>query len=173
VLDSSMHVGDAAVRVAGMFLEKIENGDFKLGASVTLADFANLAKVIEKVGVSVERAMRVARLHAGEPDAVLGIQVGALLTPCSLDELAEIQRTGALPARILGLQSAGVGRQGAIDVEEVVREPEVVDVVPPIPVSAGSPLARPRAGPMTLAELLAKEEPVHVLDDGDDDPAST
>lgn len=122
---------DAAVRSMRMtqgyaerVLEKIDNGDLLIPEKITPRLVGSLVRSMESAANIVEKAMRIERMRAGEPEAVLGIQIGMMLERCNEEELEYVMRTGAIPARIIGQREAATQavKEEAIDAEYTEQE---------------------------------------------------
>jgi len=82
-------------------MDGIENGEINLlPKDANLKTLTSLTVAAEKLTSAMERVIKIDKGRAGEPDNVLGIQIGVLLDGCSDDELDHIMKGGALPNRL-------------------------------------------------------------------------
>lgn len=117
-LEAAMQAVLAAKLYGREILKLVEGGQMDLPAKVDARAITSLARAVNVSTGALERAVRVERLRSGRPAEVVGVQIGLLLETATDDELGEIQRTGRIPPRILGLSRAvePIDRD-AIDVE--------------------------------------------------------
>jgi hypothetical protein len=136
---------DAAIRsmrmsqgYAARILEKIEEGDALIPEKITPRIVLALVNAMNTAAGTVEKAMKIERMRQGEPEKILGIQIGMLIERCSLEELEATAATGDVPARVLGqrevvktLVSEVADEDGASEVPiEVLAAPEDDDTGP-------------------------------------------
>ena len=118
VLDASM----AANRILRAYIDKAlllaESGEIALPEKLTLGTLETLQKSLVANTLAMERAVKLTRLTKGEPTELLGVQVGALVATCSLEELEEAERSGSIPRRLLTRFASG----------DKVLESKVIDV---------------------------------------------
>ena len=124
---------DAAVRSMRMsqtyaerILEKIDEGEMIIPEKVTPRLVQSLIRSMESASNIVEKAMKIERMRAGEPEKTLGIQIGIMLEKCTLEELSEVASTGHMPARVLGHREA-VKEAVAPPIDAEFEESDTVD----------------------------------------------
>lgn len=98
-------------------LDNIENGSIELPKVLDAKTIALLARAADTSASAVERAMTIERKRLGQPESVLGIQVGALLNDVSDEELAWIIKHQQMPPRL-------AAASGATVLEAHAEEPE-------------------------------------------------
>jgi hypothetical protein len=99
-------------------LDLVETGKLELPETATPALINLLARTADIAASTVEKAVKISRLQAGEPEHVIGVNIGAALSSATPDELAYVLRTGLLPPRVMGLVGGlPENREGAIDVQ--------------------------------------------------------
>ena len=110
-------------------LEQIDRGDIPIPEDVTPKLLFQLTKSMDTAAAIVQKAIDIERTRIGEPDQVLGIQIGVLLEACSEDELSRVMLTGEIPRRLLDQRPGrGPGEDFSsedgrvIDVEPVSEE---------------------------------------------------
>ena len=82
-------------------MEGIEDGTINLLPSdVNLKHLTGLTMAVERLTAAMERTIKIEKGRVGEPDKVLGIQIGLLLDGCSDEELEKIMECGQLPTRL-------------------------------------------------------------------------
>jgi len=119
------------------FMEKLEAGEIPIPEEMTPKVLYQLTKSMDAAAAVVQKAMDVERKRMGEPEQVLGIQIGLLLDHCEDGELELIMQTGEVPRRLLD-QRAGASAAPAegftadggqiIDIEEDVLH---ANIAPP------------------------------------------
>jgi hypothetical protein len=87
-------------------MEKLEAGQVPIPEEMTPKILYQLTKSMDAAAAVVQKAMDVERKRMGEPEQVLGIQIGLLLDHCEDGELELIMQTGEVPRRLLD-QRAG------------------------------------------------------------------
>jgi hypothetical protein len=119
-------------------MEKLEAGEVPIPDEMTPKILYQLTKSMDTAAAVVQKAMDVERKRLGEPEQVLGIQIGLLLDHCEDGELELVMRTGEVPRRLLdqraGASAApheGFTADGGqiIDIEEEVLH--ATDIAPP------------------------------------------
>ncbi len=124
-MDSALRAVRMSQGYAAAILEKIEQGETLIPEKVTPKLVQSLIRSMESAANIVEKAMKIERLRAGEPEAVLGIQIGILLERCTDAELEVVEKTGEIPRRILGHKEAiKVSTEDVIDAEFEKTEEE-------------------------------------------------
>jgi len=100
---------DAAVKANQVFhvfvekvLEKANAGLVDLPDTLKMSTLIQLQQALVANTQAIERAVKTSRLVRGETTDHLSVQVAVLLQGCSLEELEEAERTGAIPSRVLG-----------------------------------------------------------------------
>ena len=149
VLKGAVHAAEVSVRLAEHVLKLLKEDKLDV-ETVTPAVVVALTRAVEVSGVAVERALRIERLRTGEPEVVVGVQIGLLLNNCTPDELIAVRDTGRLPARILGL--------AAPIAAEDVRRPVIDAVASPGDKDAGQAADALKDEPV-FGSAEASEEP--------------
>jgi protoporphyrinogen oxidase len=111
-LHNCMNIGAAMSILTEKLLDAIANGDVKLPRELSPKYLGSLANSIDKLTSAMERAVKMEKGRAGEPQNIIGVQIGVLLDGCSDDEIDEVIKTGTLPERI-----RMTGKTNVIDVD--------------------------------------------------------
>lgn len=82
------------------------NAEFALPAKITLEHLTKLAQAADKLASSLDRAVRLSRLTAGEPESNIAMEVSLLVNRLTTEELRIYVDTGHLPPRLRGRASA-------------------------------------------------------------------
>lgn len=123
-------------KVLAKIMEKIEDDTIPIPEEMTPKILYQLTKSMDTAAAVVQKALDVERKRMGEPEQVLGIQIGLLLDHCEDSELLVVMQTGDIPKRLLdqrtgskapGEQFTSDGGQ-VIDADADSLEQEVVDV---------------------------------------------
>lgn len=85
----------------------IEQGKMELPKAFDPKMLGSLTGSLDRLTAATERAIKIERGRAGEPDNNLGIQIGVLINTCTPEELSEIQVTGTLPKRLRSVAGGG------------------------------------------------------------------
>jgi hypothetical protein len=102
VMDAAMKSMKMSLDYAQRVMDQMQETGVILPSVVTPKTINALVKSMESAANIVEKAMKIERMRLGEPDKTLGIQIGIMLDRCTDEELESVERTGDLPARILG-----------------------------------------------------------------------
>lgn len=146
-LGGAAKTAQAVLHLATRVVELIEQGKLEISEDqVTPKLLLDLCTAIDRSSVAVERAMRIERIHAGEPEAVLGMRIGLLLDQCSTEELNGIRREGRLPLRLLGLAEERPAERPVI----IEAESHPVDPEPIAPVVKKPPMV------MSLEDVVSE-----------------
>lgn len=86
-------------------LENIEKGIIELPSKIDSRVLLSLANSNERLTAAMERAIKIEKGKAGDPEDNIGVKIGVLFNNCSVDELTEFVDRGVLPARIRQLPS--------------------------------------------------------------------
>jgi hypothetical protein len=86
--------------LAENMLDAIEGGKLEMPETVTPRTVMMLASALDKLTTATERAVKLEKGRAGEPDKVIGVQVAVLLDACTPEELEVVATTGRLPTRL-------------------------------------------------------------------------
>jgi hypothetical protein len=99
--------------------ELMEGGKLELPDVATPQLIALLARTADIAASTVHKAIQIERLKSGEPEAIVGVQIGTALSTATPEELQEVIKTGLLPGRLMGLVDTGERDkdEGVIDVE--------------------------------------------------------
>lgn len=99
--------------VYGNYLEKImevianPDGGFALPEQVGPELIAKLAVTADKLSGALDRAVRLSRLTAGEPEQNLSLQVAMLIGTLNTQELHQFDKTGQIPPKLRGRLNPG------------------------------------------------------------------
>jgi len=99
-LKHCMTLGAIYGHIAERTLDMIENGQLEMPKTLTPKTVASLAGSLDKLTSATERAVAMEKGRAGEPEKILGVQIGILLDACTPDELDIVAETGHLPQRL-------------------------------------------------------------------------
>jgi hypothetical protein len=106
-LDASLDLGAAVGLTAERLLEAVMDNKLKFEKSVTMKDILTLTTALDKLTAAMERALKIGKGRAGDPEKILGVRIGVMLDGCTDEELDQLLETGVLPAR-LRMIDAGV-----------------------------------------------------------------
>jgi hypothetical protein len=154
-------------KVADELMKRLNNSETMLPEEMTTLNLAQLIKAMDNSASIAKKAMEIERLRAGEPEAVLGIQIGMMLERCNDDELEGVIETGTLPARILDLRRQSMDMLSEQDkVEDSILSANDADGAPIAPETLATPkiVLKPKATP---TPHYAKDD-FQDLDDEDD-----
>ena len=79
----------------------IEDGSIELPSVLDTKTIVALARAADTSASAVERAMTIERKRLGQPEQVLGIQIGALLSDVTDEELEWITKNQQMPPRLV------------------------------------------------------------------------
>lgn len=109
-LDSSIRSARIMQRLSEKLLTRIElDQDEILGEELNPKLVLQVLKGMEAVNNTIEKAIRIQRMHLGSPESALGVEIGMLLDTLQTDELEVVAETGEIPMRVLD-QRKMVGR---------------------------------------------------------------
>jgi hypothetical protein len=148
VMSSSLNVLKKLERYA----DKIIDAAILEGApeEVTPKHVQQVISAIERTTAITERAMRIERMRAGEPEQVLGLMLGQLLDRCNQGDLVYVVQTGHMPSHLVDQRRtvmAQIGAGGETDAEAAALE---AGQKPVIDVPAEAVPGRASALPPTL-----------------------
>jgi hypothetical protein len=98
-MDLCLDIGAVMSRTIETLMEGIEAGNIDLPDKVDLKTLSTLATSADRLTAAIERAIKIEKGRAGEPDTVLGVQIGLLLDMKSDDELDTIIQNGVLDVK--------------------------------------------------------------------------
>lgn len=101
VMASAMKSSRVIGKMMSELHEKIDNKESLLPEEVTPKVINQVMSAQAKLAETIERAMKIANMRAGEPEKQLGVQIGILLERCNDDELEVVIQCGELPGRVL------------------------------------------------------------------------
>lgn len=107
-MESAMTTMKANLAMATELLAKLERNEIGLKGDITPRILLQLTKSMDAATQIVHRAMDIERKRLGEPEQVLGIQIGMMLETLTEVELRQIYETGEIPFRILSQHPARV-----------------------------------------------------------------
>ncbi len=99
-----LNMGALMSHITDRILEGVEQGRIEIPDKLDYRVLSSLAASADKLTSAMERAIKIERGRAGEPDSVVGVKIGVLLERCSDEELESMLESGKLPGR---LSSAG------------------------------------------------------------------
>jgi hypothetical protein len=99
-LHNIMTLGTIMGFIADKILQKVLAGNIEIPDMVSPKLLASLAHSADRLTSATETAIKIEHGRAGEPEAVLGVQIGVLLDGCSDEELVHVKMTGQLPRRL-------------------------------------------------------------------------
>lgn len=107
-LQNCTNLGAILGHLTDKILEGIETGDVEVPEQLDHKVLASLTASVDKMTSAMERAIKIEKGRAGEPEKNLGVKIGILLDGCSEEELDQIiESGGALPPRVRALVVEG------------------------------------------------------------------
>lgn len=132
LLGASNDMGIIMGGLIKQYAELASQGKFEMPETLTRSAIKDLAWAADVHSKTVERAVKLMRLTAGEPTEVLGVQIGIMLEQCTPEEINDALAKGQIPKRLRARVLAGdatrpedsaadtidnEGRDGIIDAE--------------------------------------------------------
>lgn len=122
-LRSAVQIAALVGHMSERLIEGLETGTVQIPLDLDSATIGRLASAADAATGAVERALRLERVRQGEPERIIGVQIGALLDKCSDDELDYVKRTGRLPSRVVAVVQNEPG-DGNVLPDRVEGEPD-------------------------------------------------
>lgn len=115
-----MRVGLDTLKKSQTFLDKCmkrldEAGEDGLPETITPKVLLQLVTATEKSTGIVERAMKLERMRAGEPEMVMGIVIGQMIERLSDSELLEVIESKAMPSRLVDQRRTVLAQLSTVD----------------------------------------------------------
>lgn len=148
VLRASLRIAQSLAITAEKTLKLVESGKITLEGELTIDHLLRLTRAVEGANNAVHRAMQIDRLRTGQPETVLGLQVGLMLDGLSDEELVRVRADEKLPARLLGMSARAV--------VDATATPTVAPAAPPAAPEAPLEAAPEAEDPVAVA--LAADE---------------
>jgi hypothetical protein len=99
-LGIAVNMGAIMGHVTDRVLAAIEEGEMELPDTLDIKTLSMMASSADKLTSALERAIKIEKGKAGEPEKNLGVQIGILLDGCTVEELDVIAEHGGLPTRM-------------------------------------------------------------------------
>jgi len=100
-LDGALQSARIQQKLSEELLRRLDSGEQALAEELSPKLILQILKGMETTNVTLEKAIKIQRMHMGSPENALGIEIGLLLDLLQTDELEIVAETGELPMRIL------------------------------------------------------------------------
>jgi len=108
------------------FLDDLEQGRIKLPETLDHKTVLLLARAADISASTVERALSIERKRLGQPEQIVGVQLGMMLESCTDEELEHIMQNKQAPARLTSLVVGG-GRASEDNGAAIVEDAEIIE----------------------------------------------
>lgn len=88
--------------LSALFLKKIQDGEIEIPDQIRPEHLFLLARAADTAAGAIHKAVQTERLRNGQPDAIVGQHIVALIADATPEELKIIAITGQLPPRLMG-----------------------------------------------------------------------
>jgi len=126
LLISSMKTSDAFLGYVNKFLERTMQPDgYDIPEQITVGALNKLADTANKLATAVDKAVRLSRFAAGEPDHNVALEISTLVCRMNEDDLRFFNSTGRIPPHLR------IKASNFIDAD--FEEADPVEPPPPLP----------------------------------------
>jgi len=123
LLEATMLAAVNSLNYVNKFMEQVSECGYTLPEEVTMDAVIGLNKVVKEAGNAVDKAVRLSRLTAGEPEANLSLNVSVLVASMSDQERQYFLETKTLPQRL---------QQGSTTQRVTDNTSDITNDLPPI-----------------------------------------